>query len=108
VFIGLGEITTTTSDALLRFFDAPDVPSGIESTLEEAYLAQPPPPERKTLTEAFFKELLQFGDIDEALALLVLAQHNQDWKRVNNILKQQQNPLADHPELFLTARDIVG
>jgi hypothetical protein len=107
IFVGLGELTAEAVDELFRFWEVPEVPAGIESTLEEAFLAQAPTPERKTQLEAFFR-MLNGANLQEALMMLYTARRVPDWKKASSALKALDSKLAGHPELFKLAREIVA
>lgn len=108
VFIGLGELSPKTTEALFHFYQVPEAPGGIESILEEAFLAQPPQAERKATLEGFFKEALREGTLEDALQLLWVARRYSDWRDAQRSLKEHMSPYATNAEIFSHARDAVG
>ncbi len=108
VFNGLNELTHKSVEALFHFWEVAETPAGIESILEEAFLSQAPQPERKQQLEAFFREVMSAGDVNDALAVLWTARHVPDWRHASRSLKATGSPFAENVQLFALARDIVG
>lgn len=108
VFQGLGELTPQAAEAIFRFWEVPEVPAGIESILEEAFLAQPAQAERKSLIEAFFRPAVHDADIHNALVFLWTARHVPDWEMASQSLRATGSPLAERQDLFQVAREIVS
>lgn len=108
IFNGLGELSSKSADQLAQFWEIKDAPAGIESILEEAFLAQPPQPERKQQIEAFFKEVMAKGDVHDALIFLWTARHVPDWAQASATLASTDSPFHDDGTLFAIAREIVG
>jgi hypothetical protein len=108
LFIGLGELSPQTTEALFHFWEVQEAPGGIESILEEAFLSQPPQAERKSTLESFFKEAIAKGSIQDALVLLGIARHVSDWRDAAKRLKSVQSPYAEDHDIFSHAREAVG
>ena len=108
MFIGLGELTPVNVESLFHFWEMAEVPAGIESTLEEAFLSQPQQADRKSSLEAFFKQALHDGTIQDTLILLGVARHFAEWADATKRLKVLHSPYASNPELYSLAREVVG
>lgn len=108
LFIGLGELSPQTTEALFHFWEVQDTPGGIESILEEAFLSQPPQAERKSTLESFFRDALGKGTIQDALVLLGVARHVSDWRDAARRLKLVGSPHAEDHDMFSHAREAVG
>ena len=108
VFIGLGELTPKVTERLFRFRDVAEVPAGIESILEEAFLSQAPQADRKSSIEHFFKGAGGSESIEDALVLLEVARHLTEWKEANKRLKVLNSPHGTNADLFALAREVVA
>lgn len=108
IFIGLGELTPQVTESLFHFWEIAEVPAGISSILEEAFLSQPLQADRKSSIEAFFKQALAASGLEDALALIMIARIFTDWKTASKRMKALHSPHAANHELFNLAHDIVS